>query len=87
MLDPISVSVIARVFLIVGFVSFWCHVSPAVVGTPAAPVSMLIAAASAAALLGFAKRQRLGRSALNHWDEAICYIGVASLAHHLSAGG
>jgi VIT1/CCC1 family predicted Fe2+/Mn2+ transporter len=86
MLDPISVNVIARVFLIVGSVSFWCHVSQAVAGAPAVPVSMLVAAAFAAAVLGILKGQRPGRSALNHWDQALCYAAVAGLAHHLAAG-
>jgi hypothetical protein len=85
-LDPVSATVIARVFLIVGFVSLWWYVSRAIVGTPATPVSMLVAAAVAAALLGFVKSQRLGGSALNHWDEALCYAFVAGLAHHLAAG-
>ena len=82
-MDPASARAVTRVLLFLVFAVAWCGLIHLATGRPVTPVPLLMAAFAAAIAFALRQRDRPWGEVLNHWDEALAFLGLASLARLL----
>ncbi|WP_426956266.1 hypothetical protein [Muricoccus radiodurans] len=84
-LDPVSLGTLRRLALCLVLIGLWCGAVHLATGAAVTPAPLLVVAGGTAMGTAAIGRERLRAPELNHWDEGIAYLGLASLSRAVTA--